>query len=131
MTSRRRVAIVLVTDCNDNLLMGKRQDSGLWTNPGGHLENKEEPFEGAVRELKEETGLDPLEIHLAKCCYVKEKNILIYLFCAKVDPRQHLDFSKDPDKEFSQLEYVDPNEVKEALHVPLDKNVALKYWAES
>ena len=33
------------------------QESGKWSIPKGHLEENEEPFHGALRELREETGL--------------------------------------------------------------------------
>lgn len=37
---------------------GKKQDKGKWSIPGGHLGNHESLFDGAIREVKEETGLD-------------------------------------------------------------------------
>ena len=40
-----RVAIALITDCSDNVLMGKRNDNGLWTQPGGHAHVGEDSFE--------------------------------------------------------------------------------------
>ena len=53
---------------DNKVLLGKRHDDpekadsalhgeGTWTMPGGKLHFKEAPEEGAVRELKEETGL--------------------------------------------------------------------------
>lgn len=41
---------------------------GLWAIPGGFLEGRERLFEGAVRELKEETSLDIADAELAKAC---------------------------------------------------------------
>jgi ADP-ribose pyrophosphatase YjhB (NUDIX family) len=34
-----------------------RRDQDLWNPPGGNLENNEAPWEGVVREVKEEIGL--------------------------------------------------------------------------
>jgi ADP-ribose pyrophosphatase YjhB (NUDIX family) len=42
---------------NDEILLIKRSDNGLWAVPGGLADFGENLPEGAVRELKEETGL--------------------------------------------------------------------------
>ena len=45
----------------DKVLLGKRKGnhgSGTWCFPGGHLEYFESLTKGALREVKEETGLD-------------------------------------------------------------------------
>ena len=39
-------------------LLIKHKKLGVWLNPGGHLEENETPEEAAIREVKEETGLD-------------------------------------------------------------------------
>lgn len=62
----KNVVSVVVLDREDRLLLGKRKDNGLWTLPGGHLEEGEDPHTAAIRELKEEAGLqanklDPLD----------------------------------------------------------------------
>lgn len=36
--------------------------NGLWVVPGGHIEEGETPWQGFVREVKEETGLQPVGI---------------------------------------------------------------------
>lgn len=36
----------------------KHRRLGLWLQPGGHVEARESPWEGALREAHEETGLD-------------------------------------------------------------------------
>lgn len=38
----------------------------VWMQPGGHIEWNENPIEGAIREVQEETGLDISHILLAK-----------------------------------------------------------------
>lgn len=45
-------------DEQGRVLLQKRGDSGKWGFPGGAIELGETPEEAAVRELKEETGLD-------------------------------------------------------------------------
>lgn len=40
------------------ILLTKRQDSPVWCIPGGHLMPEESVLDAAVREAKEETGLD-------------------------------------------------------------------------
>ena len=109
--------------------MGQRNDNDKWANPGGHLKVGEQYFEGCLRELKEETGLDAKEIKLIKMC--KCGKILVYLFKIKVDPEQEIDASKDPDKECDTWSYMDPNDIKEELDVPPEENVVIKYWANN
>lgn len=53
-------ASVLITD-GDKVLLGKRgiePSKGMWDIIGGFLNYGEHPHEGAIREVKEETGLD-------------------------------------------------------------------------
>ena len=49
---------------NHVLLMhrNKNPNKGLWVAPGGKIERDESPFEGAVRELHEETGLTASQV---------------------------------------------------------------------
>ena len=56
----------LVVNGDGQILLGRRTDNGLWSTPGGHVEEGEEFSTAAIRELKEETGLTgrrPREIH--------------------------------------------------------------------
>lgn len=131
MKKTRRVAICLLTNHEDNVLMGKRNDSKLWCAPAGRANTKEDIHLAAARELKEETGLDSLELKLVRVEYVPKKNVMLYLFKVKVDPDQKIDMSGDPDEEFSELKYLDPNEVVDQLTVPANDNIAIKYWINS
>ncbi|WP_270181017.1 NUDIX domain-containing protein [Alkalihalobacillus sp. CinArs1] len=51
------VAVIILNENNDVLLQ-KRKDVGLWGIPSGHVEIGETVTEAAVREVKEETNLD-------------------------------------------------------------------------
>lgn len=43
---------------NNKVLLRKHDKYGIWLAVGGHLEVGEDPNEGALREVKEEVGLD-------------------------------------------------------------------------
>ncbi len=48
----------------DNFLLIMHKKSGKWQPPGGHLDKGEEPHKGALRELREETGVQGRIINL-------------------------------------------------------------------
>ncbi len=49
---------VIIVNKDNQILLQKRSDNGLWGLPGGLLELDETIEEGAIREVKEETNLD-------------------------------------------------------------------------
>ncbi|RAY15382.1 DNA mismatch repair protein MutT [Actinomadura craniellae] len=57
-TTRKPSASVLVRDENGQVLLLRRTDNGLWTIPTGGLKKGETIRQCAVRECKEETGVD-------------------------------------------------------------------------
>lgn len=46
------------------VLLLKHKKSGMWLQPGGHIERNEMPYETALREVKEETGFEVTLIDL-------------------------------------------------------------------
>lgn len=124
-----RVAMALICDDSDNVLMGIRNDNGKYTVPGGHLNIGEDPFEGMARELKEETGLDAEQMKIARV--TKKGKYLVYVIKVQINPEQAVDTSGDPDEECDTWFYIDPNSVVEELHMPLEKNTVLQTWMDS
>jgi ADP-ribose pyrophosphatase YjhB (NUDIX family) len=57
-TSRKPSASVMVRNSAGDLLLLRRADSGRWTIPTGGLKKNETLIQCAVRECREETGLD-------------------------------------------------------------------------
>ncbi|MCL5680143.1 MAG: NUDIX domain-containing protein [Candidatus Marsarchaeota archaeon] len=57
MTKKCIVAGCLVIN-DGKILMLEHNKLGAWLYPGGHIEENEFPYEAAIRETKEETGLD-------------------------------------------------------------------------
>lgn len=51
-------ASAVVADDNGRILLARRRDNDLWTIPGGAMDPGESIADTAVREVKEETGLD-------------------------------------------------------------------------
>ena len=55
---RQRVGVfATVLDEHGHVLLGLRTDSDFWGQPGGRWESAESPWDGVIREVREETGL--------------------------------------------------------------------------
>jgi ADP-ribose pyrophosphatase YjhB (NUDIX family) len=70
-------ASALVTDANGAILMQLRTDNGFWALPGGTMQFGESISATAVRETKEETGLD-IEITGLVGIYTDPRHIIAY-----------------------------------------------------
>ncbi|MYY12588.1 NUDIX domain-containing protein [Streptomyces sp. SID4919] len=70
-------ASAVVTDDEGRILLQRRQDSGLWALPGGGMEMTESLPGAAIREVKEETGLD-VEITGLVGTYTDPRHIIAY-----------------------------------------------------
>lgn len=133
----KEVATVALFSVSDRkMLMGKRRDNQKWTNPGGHLEKGEAPLAGAVREVKEETGLDLGEDDLVKLktktvTKINGEKIRVHAFKAFLGGQKPKATSKhDPDNEVSVWRWIKtrgglPRYISKNLHVPLKDNVLL------
>ncbi len=70
-------ASAVVTDDQGRLLLQRRSDSGLWALPGGGMEMTDSLPDTAVREVKEETGLD-IEITGLVGTYTDPRHVIAY-----------------------------------------------------
>lgn len=82
-----KVGIACLIRRNDNtILLGKRKGAHgaqTWAPPGGHLEFKEDPVACAIRETKEETGIDIVNVKPGPCTndfFTEENKHYITLF---------------------------------------------------
>ncbi len=82
------VALVLVTRDDDKLLLVHRLNAplaGYWAPPAGYVEIDESLEEGAVREVKEETGLDVVVDQLVAVYSRANVGVMLVTFAAHVD----------------------------------------------
>jgi ADP-ribose pyrophosphatase YjhB (NUDIX family) len=49
----------VVTDGRGRILLHRHKRLGVWLQPGGHVDRGEQPWDGALRETREETGISP------------------------------------------------------------------------
>lgn len=83
------IALVALFNAQDELLLIKRPDDvhcgGLWSLPGGKVEEGETPLDTAVRELREETGISGrMWRHLAKGSHrYPDRQLYFLLFCCR------------------------------------------------
>lgn len=59
---RKGIAVIVVNENDEVLLMQRgpnaRTETGFWENPGGEIELDENPVDAAIREVREELGVD-------------------------------------------------------------------------
>lgn len=70
---------------------GKRLWAGRYNGIGGHVERGEDPREAARREIREETGLEMAELHLAgivHVCLSQGPGVLLFVFAGEAPSRE-------------------------------------------
>lgn len=117
----------LMINSDNKILLGYSYDTYQF--PGGHLEKDEDPIEGLIREIKEETGIEinkdiihPFMMlrHLSRNYFNKGKNrcnkIIYYIIKTdekiNMDNTNYTDYEKEGD---FRLMYLNLDEVEETL----------------
>lgn len=87
--------LCFVINGDDVLLMKRAPHRRVFPNKynglGGHIERDEDPLQGAIREIKEETGLDVRDVRLRAVHNIdagQATGILLFVFTAVSDQRE-------------------------------------------
>ena len=70
----------IVTNKQERVLLCHRRDYDLWNLPGGGLKKNESPWDGVIREVKEETGLSVKVNKLIGVYSKTEKEEIVFSF---------------------------------------------------
>ena len=126
-------AVTIECVMDGKMLMGKRKDNGLWTQPGGMINEGEAPLDAACRELFEETGVrvSPEDMDLIQQKEIKTRRKTMDIFHYRVDmtPPVATTPMNDPDKECDSWDFMDAAgcmKIKDRLHAK--KNIIFDYY---
>lgn len=113
MNNKHQIRITGILLKEDSILLVKQKvnKNRQWSLPGGRLENNETMEQAAIRELKEETGLDVGIKELLYICEKPEENLL------------HITFLLEYKKGIIQLptNEHDENPISDVKYVPINK----------
>ncbi|MBI5650014.1 MAG: NUDIX domain-containing protein [Chloroflexi bacterium] len=102
------------------LLVRQTYDNSKWAFPGGHVEPGETPWTAAVREAKEETGLDVEIVRLVSVYFFSDRDTIGFQFlCRAVGGHLRVDGT-----EISHAEYFDPANLPTPMTQPARQRLA-------
>jgi 8-oxo-dGTP pyrophosphatase MutT (NUDIX family) len=132
-----KVVTCILTN-KDKLLILKRSDKvstykGLWGGVAGYVEEHEDPYDTAIKEIKEEVGLKKEEVSLIKRCdpftftdYYEGKRYdwTIYPFLFRIEKRDKIKI----DWEHSKHKWISPSDIEKYDTVPHLKEIVFKIF---
>ncbi len=96
----------IIKDEQDRVLLVLRNDYNFWNLPGGGLKKGESPWQGVIREVKEETGYAVEVVKLSGVYTELGQNEVIFAFeCKIIDGEQTLN------KEAKKIQYFSFDEI--------------------
>lgn len=107
----------------DHLLMGVRRDNGKWTMPGGGMNEGEAPLAGAIRELKEEAGIEASSLEHLDTQTVEGRTgrkVTVHAFKLSLASKPVTRTVADPDQEVESWQWID---VKDGLSSFITENL--------
>ncbi len=122
MKERPKVGVGVIIIKDNKVLLGIRKNAhgqGEWCFPGGHLEMGETPEQCAVRETREETGLEIKNLRrgpYTNDIFSKENHFITLFIIADYD--SGVPDVKEPDK-CEKWEWFSWNELPEPLFLPI------------
>ena len=129
------VTCLLVNDDGDLLILKRsnrvRTYKGLWGGVAGYIEKNEEPYDTALKEIREEAGLEKEDITLVKQFEIVKFSdvydgvrydweIFPFLFKTEKKSKKHID------REHSDYRWVSPSEIEKMGAVPHFKELVFK-----
>lgn len=124
--------LCFVQNGNDILLMKRASHKRVFPNQynglGGHIERYEDPLTGAIREIKEESGLD---VHTIRLCSVHnidagaETGIVLFVYLAQSDSRDFIDDGREGTLEWIAINQLNNYDLVEDLPIILPKILEL------
>lgn len=90
-------AFCVIRNDHGEILLCHRRDKDMWNLPGGRVEEGEAPWQAAVREAKEEVGLDVTIKDFVACHMKSHENDLVFTFTATYDTTQSPGLSDEAD----------------------------------
>jgi 8-oxo-dGTP pyrophosphatase MutT (NUDIX family) len=131
------VTVLLVND-EKKILILKRSNlvktyKGLWGGVAGYVEKDEKPYETALKEIKEEVGLENKDVELLKQLNpisfidyyeAKKYDWKIFPFLFKIKEKRKIKI----DWEHSQYRWISPSQIQKFETVPHLKEIVLKLF---
>src|SRR5690348_6559652 len=121
---------VVVTNAAGEILLIRRSDNDNWAVPGGAIDLGESMTQAAVREVKEETGID-CEITGLVGIYTDPKHIILYT--SNGEARQEFSIvltarevggSPTPSSESTQVVWTTPSD---AVNLAMDRSMRMRF----